>query len=63
MYMRMAKKNSAGIVSNLNHSAGLVLTTQWCGNISGHALMGRPAARLDTMGFVDNLVCCSSCFR
>ena len=28
-----------------------------CRNMSGHTLMGRPAARLETMGFVDKLVC------
>ena len=33
-----------------------------CRNMSGHALMVCPAARLETMGFVDNLVCCSRCF-
>ena len=33
-----------------------------CRNMSGHALMGRPAARLETMGFIDNLVCIGRCF-
>ena len=32
-------------------------------NMSGHALMGRPAARLETMGFVDKLLCCSRCLN
>ena len=30
--------------------------------MSGHALMGRPAARLETMGFVDKLVCIGMCY-
>ena len=36
--------------------------TTYCINMSGHALMGCPASRLETMGFVDKLVCCSRCF-
>ena len=31
--------------------------------MSGHALMGRPSARLETMGFVDKLVCLGRCFN
>ena len=31
--------------------------------MSGHALMGRPATRLEKMGFVDKLVCLGRCFR
>ena len=33
----------------LNHSIVTKLTKYFCGNISGHALMVRPAARLETM--------------
>ena len=31
--------------------------------MSSYALMGRPATRLETMGFFDKLVCYSKCFR
>ena len=34
-----------------------------CRNMSGQALMGRPAARLETMGFFDKLLCIGRCFN
>ena len=34
-----------------------------CRNMSSHALTGRPAARLETMGFVDKLVFLDTCFN
>ena len=34
-----------------------------CINMSGHALMGRPAARLDRMTLVFRIVCLGMCFR
>ena len=34
-----------------------------CRNISGYTMVGRPAARLETMGFVDKLVCLVRCIN
>ena len=34
-----------------------------CRNMSGHTMVGRPAARLETMGFIDKLVCLGRCIN